>query len=355
MASWWVVSYHLRGIIGDYFLRPGSRLATALEGGNYGVDLFFVLSGFVLAYSYYDAFPVLTWGTYLRFLWQRLTRIYPVHILAIVALAGFLAANRLLGHRQAVLGDFSGRALITQLFLVQAWRIPDVFSWNYPAWSISMEWLAYLGFPFLIRYLVRFRSGGSLVLPVVALCALGLGAPLFMELPAEHIIRILSEFTVGCLLYILYARGVGRNALGNWGAIVSLLLALALGGIVRHFVLPLFIVLIYSLLFDRGIATTVFGSRICLYWGRVSYSLYMLHAVALSACHFLLPVGRFVNSTSPIKSLVLGAYVTAIGVSGVLAYHFVEEPCRLRMRRWFPRPSEVVPLTPPISKPTSCS
>src|ERR1035438_4240120 len=123
-ASWWVVSYHLRGPITDSFLTPGSRIAKALDGGNYGVDLFFVLSGFVLAYSYYDAFPVFTLAKYLRFLWQRLTRIYPVHIFALAVLAGLLAANGFLGHRKTITGDFSGKALLLQIFLLQAWRVP---------------------------------------------------------------------------------------------------------------------------------------------------------------------------------------------------------------------------------------
>ncbi|MBZ5677955.1 MAG: acyltransferase [Acidobacteriia bacterium] len=330
-ASWWVVLFHLRGIIADLLLTPRSGLVSVLAGGNFGVDLFFVLSGFVLAYNYHDAFPVLTGRLYGRFLWQRLARIYPIHCLGLAIWGMFLVANSFLKHKQAIAGNFSGKALVAQIFLVQAWSIPDVFSWNYPAWSISMEWMAYLGFPFLIRYIIRRRS--SIAIPAIAVCVLGLGAPFLMNLPAEHFVRIISEFASGCLLYMLFARGFGQRFLSSWVAPISFLVAVGFGYRIGHFVMPVFIVLIYALLFDRGAAAAVFGSGWCMYGGRVSYSLYMVHAPVISACHYLLPINRFLDSPDAVKMAVFGAYVAAIAISGVLAYHYVELPCRRQMLR----------------------
>jgi peptidoglycan/LPS O-acetylase OafA/YrhL len=331
-AAWWVVFFHLRGTMADLFPTSHTHVTSFFAGGNFGVDLFFVLSGFVLSYNYYDAFPVLTGRSYGKFLWQRLARIYPVHCLGLAIWGMFLVVNSFLHHKQAVVGNFTRETFIAQIFLVQAWRIPDVFSWNYPAWSISMEWLAYLFFPFLILFLMRYRH--SVSLPVIALSVLGLGAPLLMNLPAEHIIRIAAEFSSGCLLYLLYAQGFGRRALANWVAPLAFLLALALAPLITHFVMPLFIILVYSLIFDRGPAAALFGSTLSLYWGRVSYSLYMMHAAVITGCHFLLPANRFLHSPDIVKIAVLGAYIAAIAISGMLAYHCVEVPCRRLMLRW---------------------
>jgi peptidoglycan/LPS O-acetylase OafA/YrhL len=331
-ASWWVVFYHLQGGIAQLFPASRNYLST-IRRGDAGVDLFFVLSGFVLAYNYHDAFATLTRKSYGRFLWQRLARIYPVHCLGLATWGSFAVLNVFLKHREVGVGYFGGKALLAQLLLVQSWSIPIVMSWNYPAWSISMEWLAYLCFPFLIRYFMK--KSGSIALPLIAVCVLGLGAPFLMTTTAEHFVRIAAEFTAGCLLYLLFSRGFGRQISWNWVAPVLFFVTLALSEQLGRFILPAFILLIYSLLFDRGLAAAVFGSRLCMYWGRVSYSLYIMHAAVISACHYLLPISRFMESSGVVKIAVLGAYLTAVGVSGALAYHYVEEPCRRGMRRWF--------------------
>ena len=91
--------------------------------------------------------------------------------------------------------------------------------------------------------------------------------------------------------------------------------------------------LVWVLLTDRGPVAGMFSTRGFLYWGRVSYSLYMVQATVISCCHFLLPVGRFAGSPLVVKLAVMGGYIVALGCGGALAFHYVEEPCRLRMRR----------------------
>jgi peptidoglycan/LPS O-acetylase OafA/YrhL len=343
-ASWWVVLYHLHGSIAK--LIPGSeRVLWIAHHGDMGVDLFFVLSGFVLAYNYHDAFPQVTGTSYFRFLWLRLARIYPVHCAGLAVWGMFLIANLVLKHSEVSQQFFGARALLAQLLLVQSWSVPMVMSWNYPAWSISMEWLAYLAFPFLIRFVAKSTSVAA---PLFGLAVLGLGAPLLMTTPAGHFVRIGTEFTAGCLLYLLYSRGCGVRL--PWGWISSLVFlfvvvaATQLGG----WILPFLIILVYSLTFNRGPAATICGSRPCVYLGRISYSVYIMHAAAITACHVLLPLARFQESSFFVRSSVIEAYILTIALSGVLAYHLVEEPCRRRMRKWF-RPSGTSLTTQPES------
>jgi peptidoglycan/LPS O-acetylase OafA/YrhL len=134
-ASWWVVSYHLQPLIAQLIPRS-ERVLWIAHHGDAGVDLFFVLSGFVLAYNYYDAFPRVTRTAYFRFLWLRLARIYPVHCLGLGVWGIMVIANLVLKYREVGEQYFGAPALLAQLLLVQSWSVPMVMSWNYPAWSI---------------------------------------------------------------------------------------------------------------------------------------------------------------------------------------------------------------------------
>lgn len=95
LAAVWVVTYH--------FANPEHRaVASALrpllwifERGDFAVPLFFILSGFILVYSYHDRFLKFSWAEYRRFLWLRLARIYPAYIVALAAVV-CLFGNRLM-------------------------------------------------------------------------------------------------------------------------------------------------------------------------------------------------------------------------------------------------------------------
>ena len=76
VAAWWVVLYHFNELL------PVSvhGWPTALLGRGYlAVDLFFILSGFIIAYNYLDGFSAFDPRKYLHFLGVRIARIYPLH------------------------------------------------------------------------------------------------------------------------------------------------------------------------------------------------------------------------------------------------------------------------------------
>src|SRR5689334_9500963 len=84
IAAVWVVLFHFRPMVAD--ASPGFRdaLAPVLNCGAQGVDLFFILSGFVLTWNYMvrmgRSFSI---RATLRFLWLRLARVWPVYLVTL--------------------------------------------------------------------------------------------------------------------------------------------------------------------------------------------------------------------------------------------------------------------------------
>ncbi|MEV7724599.1 acyltransferase [Streptomyces sp. NPDC087917] len=171
-AALMVFFYHVH--IVEYFGGRANDLVTFAFGvGNTGVSFFFVLSGFVLAWSSATA-P--TGRGVPRFWRRRFARVYPLH-LATVAMAlamGFLLAPDTLPDRGP---------LTANLLLVQSWvpQVPYFQGLNPVSWSLACEAFFYLAFPLLFWPLRRFGPRCALPVAVLALAAV-VTVPTVMEL-----------------------------------------------------------------------------------------------------------------------------------------------------------------------------
>jgi peptidoglycan/LPS O-acetylase OafA/YrhL len=334
LAAWWVVLLHLQPAFAALTSSLAPLSGFLANGGVQGVDLFFVLSGFVLSLNYYDRFQRLNATSYGRFLWLRLARIYPVHLVGLAVWAVFLVINTFVGHVDAARNNsyFGIQYLVANLLLVQSWWIPMKMSWNYPAWSISLEWLVYLWFPLFIRRVAGVRGKGLMVgWPLGLLCATGL---LVVRFPAAGgLLRISGEFTSGCFLWLLWrsCRNSGTWRFG-WITLPSVVIAIILANMVGPYSIPIFGLIVLALALDTGVGARLFGSRAMVYWGKVSYSLYIMHAAMISMCHVALPLSKYQGSGVVTRCGVLLIYVLCIAGASMVTYHFVEEPSRRWMR-----------------------
>jgi len=109
--------------------------------GGFGVTFFLVLSGFVLPLGYRR---LTAWSDVLRFLWNRIIRIYPLHIVLLaIALVPYWYWKAPLDHE----------ALILNIFLVQSWIGPEeiYFSYNSVSWFLSTLLFCYVVFAVILQ------------------------------------------------------------------------------------------------------------------------------------------------------------------------------------------------------------
>ena len=330
-AALWVVLYtawpHL-----DVAFVP-----VAVTKGYLGVETFFVLSGFILSHVYLEAAGEKRFR-YGGFLWARLARVYPLHlvtlfgmiVLGVVATAAGMSIDGSLTH---------WRDLPAHLTLTHAWGLATSSAFNHPSWSISAEWAAYLSFPAFAFVAWRLRDRPVLATVLAATFALGLYA-VFEPLAGYSLteatfrwgaLRIVPCFTLGCALYLVHRRGgvpfagpvalvsgtlvLVSASLGLWDAVT----VLAAGGLILG---------LGSLENSRAGGL---GSKLGVYLGEISYSIYMVCAPVL-----LLTTNVAARLTGAedkqFHIIVWLALVAAIPVAAMATYHLVERPARKALR-----------------------
>ncbi|HEY9413921.1 MAG TPA: acyltransferase, partial [Pseudonocardia sp.] len=366
-AAAWVVLFHFEFTPGDVFVRGASYARPIVGVGSLGVDLFYVLSGFVIAFTYLDRMgPRLGGRASWRFIWARVSRVWPVFAVVTNLFGLWLLAKLTFGDGdiafQKIQPELSFSSWLRQMFMVQMWTQPyfDGSSWVGPAWSISAEWVAYTLFP--LTALVYYRLGrlpGPLLaaLAVLAVTPVAVisgvtGNPYF---PYSWLVRIGVGFTSGVLVY-LAVRHVPLTDRVRRGAawLTVLVLAAILAGLFvgdsmigmyegdgEHggMVMVLFPVLVGALALSVGRGPArVLSYDWAVHGGRISYSLYLVHIPVFEVIWTLMIRYRVIGPDSPGGVALAFAGLVAAFVAAHLLWRFVEEPARQRMRLLTDRP-----------------
>jgi len=348
----------LRGVaalsvaLGHYHIGELLPVLSIFYWKDAAVDLFFVLSGFTLCYAY-DAGG--SFGLPLRnYLVARIARIYPLYLLTLVV-ASFVAkwpeVQTQYGYH-VVVWDF-----VRQMLMVNAWSvISSGMHWNFPAWSVSVEFFCYL-FVFPLLFAMSGRLLRASALARLLLSTLLLAASyyvyvkhynwfilLFGRDPRGHIpeiafsvnlIRGVLGFTAGCIVYASFlARDrVWRMATRHVDLIALGVLAALISGQLGHSQVQLMI-LGFPLLILGVSSGTSWCSRFLSwgpihYLGTISYSVYLLH---IPWFHFgWLRLGIF--DSTPTRTLastvvLLGGLICL----AALSYRYIEMPARRSIR-----------------------
>ena len=329
LAAWLVVVFHTRVAL-VHTLPPW--LYRIADKGYLAVDLFFILSGFVLWHAYGERLAGQGLPGALRFWWRRLARIWPLHA---VMLGGCVALALVLAATGRDTSAYPWQELPLHILLIQNWGFTPRLSWNDPAWSISCEMAAYLLFPALVAIAPWPRLRISALLAVAAgllgFIALYFGmvgaGSLTWDVPHTGLARCLPEFMLGMMLRLLWPHW-HDHPLATLTAWAACLIALALGRITAESaVAPIgFAALILALAFGHGWPARLLASPPLRILGEISYATYLAHYLL-----FTLFKLAFVKGAPLITIPQLGAYLALVLGASFALYHAVEKPAQRRL------------------------
>ncbi|HEY4326860.1 MAG TPA: acyltransferase [Mucilaginibacter sp.] len=269
----WAISDYSKNFIGHGFL---------------AVDFFFCLSGFVIAYAYDDRIAKM--GV-VEFFKSRLIRLHPLVISgSVLGLLAFLF-DPFGGHTELL-----GAGKITLLFLASVLLIPfpvmtdrtfNLFGFNAPAWSLFWEYVANIFYAFILCRINRCYLFVLAVPASVGICFVayrsgsllgGWSGGTFWD----GCVRISYSFLAGMLIYRF--NWIIKNKLGFIGMAVLLTLAFLMPFSTLNWLTePLVVLLYFPLLIALGAGATLTQGlkKLCIFFGKISYPLYMTHYAAL--------------------------------------------------------------------------
>jgi len=346
------------------------------------VDLFFVLSGFVIMHVYGASFTTkIDRGGFVRYMRARFARIYPLH----VATLAYVVALALAAAVVEAPADAAPRMFFTfdtiplQLLMLHAtWAARDAW-WNTPSWSVSVEWWAYVVFPFIALGLHRRPRASAVVILVAA--ASGYWAltevlqPAFVAQRFETfgvdapppgpegsvdvvagpaLIRGLCAFALGTLTWKAWRAGVGRPVFADGRTFIAICALLTLGWATGLASDPVSIALFSPLLLcvanNDGRLLRALNAGPLPWLGRISYSLYLVHMPII----FTWSIGRAIATPDdPARTSMLGydfspgaawagfALFLPVLIAVSAATHYgIERPARRFLK---PRAAEAAP------------
>jgi peptidoglycan/LPS O-acetylase OafA/YrhL len=299
----------------------------------WGVDIFFVLSGFILAYTYLPSREsVFDWSAYRSFIVKRFARVYPLHLVTFLVFVGLWFAARHIGHEFAHSDvDYTARSAVENVLLLQAWGLEKKLSWNFVSWSISAEWFAYLLlFPLCAKVLSRLSRATCGVIVLVCWLMLCLYCFLYNDgdlgLTTFGALRIVPQFLAGYWLFRLVKTWeVGEFAM--CAGLVALLILMCVPTTLPFLLLPLILLVVAGLANGGVIGKALFGNRVAVFLGEISFSIYLIHPILQIACNQV--VRRLHVPQSPmVAMLILLVELGLVVAGGTLGYYLIEVPAR---------------------------
>ncbi len=332
--------------------------STGLVNNSYlFVDLFFVLSGFVMAYAYGD--KIREGMGFVQYITLRLGRVYPLHLFTLglwvpyVLIKQYLYQTGFGGTDQ--LDDNNLYTLASNLLLIHAMGVHDTLSWNHPSWSISTEFFAYILFFALTATLDR---GRSLALPALV-CMLGYGLIFLVIQPSElritydyGFIRCIAAFYLGVFLFRL-RHSLSLDNLSTTAisvlevtAIAAVLLTVAYSG--RGY--PMLMVTIASFGFTvfvfaargGGVVSRVLDLSLVRKIGIWSFSIYMMHRLIQFGVSNVFEFVLGIDPKAPMGWMSVALNITLLVLiiaCSRCSYEWVEKPCRDWVKKRVHRPA----------------
>ena len=356
IAALLVVIFHFEIVLVLFLPRDISRFFSKCY---LMVDLFFIMSGFIIYHVYGEFFSRNIYKTtFNRYIRARLARIYPLHIFTLI-LTIVLAVSQHFKWDEF----FNLHAIPTHILMLQSFGLHSIYTWNVPAWSISAEFAAYILFPVFSFAIYRFKMITPIVtsfLIIFFYCLLAFKLSKGNATTGQYnldqtydygYLRGIAGFFAGGLIYQLYLKKIFYYLRAD--VILILLFALLFAclhfGVTDLVFIPVFLLLILSAAYNTGRVKRFLSNRFLQWLGDISYSIYLMQfPLMLLVIESLPHFGIYWNG---VYSLHLPYWEAAfscilflaalIGISA-LSYQYIEIPMRRlingRMRgiNWIP-------------------
>jgi exopolysaccharide production protein ExoZ len=330
IAALMVTYYHMR--IQVPALMPYLKYDGVIDSDrlSFGVDIFFVLSGFVMMITSQDSRPG-------EFFVRRLIRVAPLYWLLTLVLAALAIEAPGLFRATSISATFILKSL---LFIPYQNPTQDFGVWPIlvPGWTLNLEMFFYLIFALALFAPARLRLAatgivfGTLVI-VGALVLQPSHTPVLSFLTRSMI----SEFWVGMLIADLYRRGWLRMPVPVAAVLIAvgftvLLVPMTVFPDVRFsnpFAAAAIVLGVVSIEQTRGIGFVI-GLGLL---GDASYSLYLTHIFTLGLLRVLWEKVGWISASGGAVFAVLSLVVCS--VAAIASYSFIEKPVtRFLNRRW---------------------
>ncbi|MGY0037428.1 acyltransferase family protein [Pedobacter sp. NJ-S-72] len=322
------------------------------------VDLFFIMSGFIMMHVYSIQFKNNIHAKSLKnFLVARFARVYPLHLFSLLLLVVIVRWITDWGNPPIIFEQPAD--ILPNIFLLQSFGVTKIYSWNIPSWSISAEWAAYLLFP-IIALSINKKKAVSVILLIIFVVAayysimylLPRKNPITPSIPVPHnlnttfdygYIRGIAGFTAGILVYLIYELRAIRKAFSS--DLLSLLIIVGIT-VSMHFSLNdgitvfLFAMLVLSLTANNGRIANFCNRKILQFLGNISYSVYLMqiflqepfsHGIYLPGITGIGRGKQNIDFSSGILYCI--AYLILLILLSYVTYQWLERPSRKFINR----------------------
>jgi peptidoglycan/LPS O-acetylase OafA/YrhL len=345
IAALLVVAYHQE--FGPFYKLPFELSTNVFRRSYLMVDLFFVLSGFIISYVYRADRTARMSGAETRsFLFTRFARIYPLHFVSAVYMllfaVGTTTVMAITGHSYQPLYSKDLTDWLLQLVLLNAW-IPGYDAWNVPSWSISAEMFAYLLFPAIVAaHVLKRRVSRAMLL------ALSLGFYSYVAATSGSLdiiaglapLRCIAGFGLGMIVY--HYRALILRASGTLLSAVQVIAVVWVSWALTYkindpLIIPAFVAVVAATWPDRGIAARLLSLRPFQWLGDISYSVYLLHVPLGGTLWFMWSHAEPRLGLAPPVGRVLWLVLvfSAVLAGSTLTYRLIEVPARRGLMRWW--------------------
>ncbi len=328
-----------------------------LAHGYLSTSFFFLLSGFILAYLYWTPSGGLS-TTPRRFWWQRFTRVYPAHLIALLLTILLFMPRFWMDDPTAPSIPVAVASALATATLTQAWVPQLVPVWSWPTWALSAVVFLYLVMPWLMRVLSKLTRTQSMALlvacPLISLAPTLVFLQFFPDGAKDSMhwqifigstpVFWVAHFVAGMLMSRVFGISRFENAWRAksrpWVAFgdVALLAVIAISvmephdqawrHILRHgALLPLYMLVLHDLALGRGFVARFFSLPGMGFLGQLSFSIFIWQNLFLGLSFAMALAFPASDSAS------FWFAVTGLLLMSMISTFFIEKPLARRLRR----------------------